>query len=61
MDVGNVRKWKRMRRRELMEMFNEGKKVKIKKEGKKMKGYEKEMEMIEKRKDGGGKIMMERK
>lgn len=58
MDVGNVRHWPRMSRRELLALFPDGKTVHIPTDGKPLPGYEQALAMIEKRKAGGGTIMM---
>ncbi len=58
MDVGNVRHWPRMTRRELLALFPDGKTVHIPSDGKPLPGYEAALAMVEKRKSSGGSIMM---
>jgi len=58
MDVGNVRSWPRMSRRELLALFPDGKTAHLPADGKPLPGYEQALAMIEKRKAGGGAVMM---
>ncbi|MFC7067177.1 DUF882 domain-containing protein [Brucella rhizosphaerae] len=58
MDVGNVRSWPRMSRRELLALFPDGKTAHLPADGKPLPGYEQALAMIEKRKAGGGGVMM---
>ncbi len=58
MDVGNVRSWPRMSRRELLALFPDGKTAHLPADGKPLPGYEQALAMIEKRKAGGGEILM---
>ncbi|MFC4624538.1 DUF882 domain-containing protein [Daeguia caeni] len=58
MDVGNVRHWPRMSRKELLALFPDGKTVHIPTDGRPLPGYEAALAMIEKRKSGGSDIMM---
>ncbi|MBB4095159.1 DUF882 domain-containing protein [Brucella pecoris] len=58
MDVGNVRSWPRMSRRELLALFPDGKTAHLPADGKPLPGYEQALAMIEKRKAGGGEIMV---
>ncbi len=58
MDVGNVRSWPRMSRRELLALFPDGKTAHLPDDGKPLPGYEQALAMIEKRKAGGGGVMM---
>jgi uncharacterized protein YcbK (DUF882 family) len=58
MDVGNVRSWPRMSRRELLALFPDGKTAHLPADGKPLPGYEQALAMIEKRKAGGGDVMM---
>ncbi|WP_273793203.1 DUF882 domain-containing protein [Brucella anthropi] len=58
MDVGNVRSWPRMSRRELLALFPDGKTAHLPADGKPLPGYEQALAMIEKRKASGGEIMV---
>jgi len=58
MDVGNVRSWPRMSRRELLALFPDGKTAHLPADGKPLPGYEQALAMIEKRKAGGGGEVM---
>lgn len=58
MDVGNVRSWPRMSRRELLALFPDGKTAHLPADGKPLPGYEQALAMIEKRKAGGGGDIM---
>lgn len=58
MDVGNVRSWPRMSRRELLALFPDGKTAHLPADGKPLPGYEQALAMIEKRKAGGGEVMV---
>lgn len=58
MDVGNVRSWPRMSRRELLALFPDGNTAHLPADGKPLPGYEQALAMIEKRKAGGGAVMM---
>ncbi|MGU3400405.1 DUF882 domain-containing protein [Brucellaceae bacterium D45D] len=58
MDVGNVRAWPRMSRRELLALFPDGKTAHIPSDGKPLPGYQQALAMIEKRKGSGGEILM---
>ncbi|MFD1198927.1 DUF882 domain-containing protein [Brucella gallinifaecis] len=58
MDVGNVRSWPRMSRRELLALFPDGKTAHLPADGKPLPGYQQALAMIEKRKAGGGNVMM---
>ncbi|MBB5704516.1 uncharacterized protein YcbK (DUF882 family) [Ochrobactrum daejeonense] len=58
MDVGNVRSWPRMSRRQLLALFPDGKTAHIPADGKPLPGYKQALAMIEKRKSGGGEILM---
>lgn len=58
MDVGNVRSWPRMSRRELLALFPDGKTAHLPADGKPLPGYEQALAMIERRKASGGEILM---
>ncbi len=58
MDVGNVRSWPRMSRRELLALFPDGKTAHLPADGKPLPGYEQALAMIERRKAGGGEVMV---
>ncbi len=58
MDVGNVRSWPRMSRRELLALFPDGKTAHIPADGKPLPGYEQALAMIERQKASGGNVMM---
>ncbi len=58
MDVGNVRSWPRMSRRELLALFPDGKTAHLPADGKPLPGYEQALAMIERQKAGGGSVMM---
>ncbi|WP_343316134.1 DUF882 domain-containing protein [Brucella sp. BE17] len=58
MDVGNVRSWPRMSRRELLALFPDGKTAHLPSDGKPLPGYQQALAMIEKRKGSGGEILM---
>ncbi|PWL17359.1 ATP-binding protein [Falsochrobactrum shanghaiense] len=58
MDVGNVRSWPRMSRRELLALFPDGQTAHIPSDGKPLPGYKQALAMIEKRKAGGGEVLM---
>lgn len=58
MDVGNVRSWPRMSRRELLALFPDGKTAHLPADGKPLPGYQQALAMIEKRKGSGGDILM---
>lgn len=58
MDVGNVRSWPRMSRRELLALFPDGKTVHMPSDGKPLPGYKQALAMLEKRKSSGGAVMM---
>lgn len=58
MDVGNVRHWPRMSRKELLALFPDGKTVHVPTDGRPLPGYDAALAMVEKRKAGGGGIMM---
>ncbi|WP_396997347.1 DUF882 domain-containing protein [Ochrobactrum sp. S1502_03] len=58
MDVGNVRSWPRMSRRELLALFPDGKTAHLPADGKPLPGYEQALAMIEQRKASGGTVMM---
>ncbi|RCS24065.1 DUF882 domain-containing protein [Phyllobacterium salinisoli] len=56
MDVGNVRHWPRMSRRELLAVFPNGKTLHVPTDGKPLPGYEQALAAYEARKAGGGSI-----
>lgn len=58
LDVGNVRSWPRMSRRELLALFPDGKTVHLPSDGKPLPGYQQALAMLEKRKAAGGEIMI---
>ena len=58
MDVGNVRSWPRMSRRELLALFPDGKTAHIPADGKPLPGYKQALAMIEKRKASGSEIVV---
>lgn len=58
LDVGNVRSWPRMSRRELLALFPDGKTVHLPSDGKPLPGYQQALAMLEKRKASGGEIMI---
>ncbi|MEJ5081008.1 MULTISPECIES: DUF882 domain-containing protein [unclassified Ochrobactrum] len=58
MDVGNVRSWPRMSRRELLALFPDGKTAHLPADGKPLPGYEQALAMIERQKASGGNVMM---
>lgn len=57
-DVGNVRHWPRMSRRELLAVFPDGKTMHIPSDGKPMPGYEQAVAAYESRKRSGGSIQI---
>lgn len=58
LDVGNVRSWPRMSRRELLALFPDGKTVHLPSDGKPLPGYQQALAMLEKRKATGGEVMI---
>lgn len=58
MDVGNVRSWPRMSRRELLALFPDGKTAHLPADGKPLPGYEQALAMVKRQKAGGGAVMM---
>ncbi len=54
MDVGNVRHWPRMNRRELMAVFPDGKTIHVPTDGKPLAGYDVAMSSYKSRKSRGG-------
>nr|WP_188824904.1 DUF882 domain-containing protein [Brucella endophytica] len=58
MDVGNVRSWPRMSRRELLALFPDGKTLHLPTDGKPLPGYEAALAAYEARKSGSGGVMM---
>ncbi|WP_371823879.1 DUF882 domain-containing protein [Phyllobacterium sp. 628] len=57
-DVGNVRMWPRMSRRELLAVFPDGKTMHIPSDGKPLPGYEQAVAAYESRKRSGGSIQV---
>jgi uncharacterized protein YcbK (DUF882 family) len=57
-DVGNVRHWPRMSRRELLAVFPDGKTMHIPSDGKPLPGYDQAVAAYESRKRGGGSIQV---
>jgi uncharacterized protein YcbK (DUF882 family) len=57
-DVGNVRMWPRMSRRELLAVFPDGKTMHIPADGKPLPGYEQAVAAYESRKRSGGSIQV---
>jgi len=53
LDVGNVRHWPRMSRRELASVFPDGKTVHVPSDGKPMPGYQQALAMVKQRQAGG--------
>ncbi|WP_110752033.1 DUF882 domain-containing protein [Phyllobacterium leguminum] len=58
MDVGNVRSWPRMSRRELLALFPDGKTLHMPTDGRPLPGYEQALAAYEARKANGGSIMV---
>ena len=58
LDVGSVRHWPRMSRRELLAVFPDGKTIHVPTDGKPLPGYEQALAAYEARKAGGGTIQM---
>ncbi|MBN9045775.1 MAG: DUF882 domain-containing protein [Rhizobiales bacterium] len=58
MDVGNVRHWPRMSRRELLALFPDGKTVHIPSDGKPLPGYEAALAMVERNRAASGAGVM---
>ncbi len=56
MDVGNVRSWPRMSRRELLALFPDGKTAHLPADGKPLPGYQQALAMIERQKASGGSV-----
>jgi len=56
MDVGNVRHWPRMSRRELLALFPDGKTLHIPTDGKPLPGYEQALAAYEARKSNGSSV-----
>lgn len=57
-DVGNVRHWPRMSRRELLAVFPDGKTIHVPSDGKPLPGYEQAVAAYESRKRNGGSIQI---
>eukprot|EP01133_Synstelium_polycarpum_P027243 gene27243-32827_t len=57
-DVGNVRMWPRMSRRELLAVFPDGKTMHIPADGKPLPGYEQAVAAYESRKRSGGSVQV---
>lgn len=57
-DVGNVRHWPRMSRRELLAVFPDGKTMHVPSDGKPLPGYEQAVAAYESRKRSGGSIQI---
>lgn len=58
MDVGSVRHWPRMSRRELVAMFPNGKTLHVPTDGKPLPGYKQALAAYNKRKKGGGSVVV---
>lgn len=58
LDVGSVRHWPRMNRRELLAVFPKGGTIHVPSDGKPLPGYEQAMAAYEARKAGGSPVMM---
>ena len=58
LDVGSVRHWPRLSRRELLAVFPDGKTIHVPTDGKPLPGYEQALAAYEARKAGGGAVMM---
>ncbi|MDM7852922.1 DUF882 domain-containing protein [Pseudochrobactrum kiredjianiae] len=58
LDVGSVRHWPRLSRRELLAVFPDGKTIHVPTDGKPLPGYEQALAAYEARKAGGGSIQM---
>lgn len=58
LDVGSVRHWPRMSRRELLAVFPDGKTIHVPSDGKPLPGYQQALAAYEARKAKGGAIMM---
>ncbi|WOC16803.1 DUF882 domain-containing protein [Pseudochrobactrum sp. MP213Fo] len=58
LDVGSVRHWPRLSRRELLAVFPEGKTIHVPSDGKPLPGYQQALAAYEARKSGGGAIQM---
>jgi uncharacterized protein YcbK (DUF882 family) len=58
MDVGNVRHWPRMSRRELLALFPDGKTLHLPTDGKPLPGYEAALAAYESRRASGGGVMV---
>lgn len=58
MDVGNVRSWPRMSRRELLALFPDGKTAHLPADGQPLPGYQAAMAMIQQRKGSSGDVLM---
>lgn len=57
-DVGNVRHWPRMSRRELLTVFPDGKTIHVPSDGRPLPGYEQAVAAYESRKRSGGSIQI---
>ncbi len=57
-DVGNVRHWPRLSRRELLTVFPDGKTIHVPSDGKPLPGYEQAVAAYESRKRSGGSIQI---
>lgn len=53
LDVGNVRHWPRLSRRELASVFPDGKTIHVPSDGKPMPGYQQALAMVKQRQSGG--------
>lgn len=60
LDVGNVRHWPRMSRKELASVFPDGKTVHVPSDGKPLPGYKQALADLERRKRSGGSIQIAR-
>lgn len=58
LDVGGVRAWPRMSRKELLAVFPDGKTVHIPSDGKPLPGYKQALAELQRRKASGGNIMI---
>lgn len=58
LDVGGVRAWPRMSRKELLALFPDGKTVHIPSDGKPLPGYKQALAEVERRKSSGGDIVV---
>lgn len=58
LDVGSVRHWPRLSRRELLAVFPDGKTIHVPTDGKPLPGYEQALAAYESRKANGGRIQM---